>query len=41
MFEVETESGSIFVTSDHYIFTNSGWKMAKDLTEEDEILEMN
>ena len=40
MIEIETDTGEILVTSDHHIFTKSGWKMAKDLTEEDEILEM-
>jgi intein/homing endonuclease len=40
IFEIETESGKIRVTSDHPVFTKRGWVMAKDLTEEDEILGM-
>lgn len=40
IYEIETETGKIKITSDHPIFTKRGWILAKNLMKEDEILEM-
>jgi hypothetical protein len=41
IYEIETDSGKIKITSDHPVFTKRGWVLAKDLIEEDEILEID
>lgn len=38
--EIETETGTIRVTSDHLVYTRRGWISAQDLVETDEILEI-
>lgn len=38
MLKIITQSGEMIVTPDHEIHTTTGWKMAKDLTLEDEII---
>jgi hypothetical protein len=37
LIKIKTKSGFIKVTDDHKIFTDSGWKMAKDITKKDKI----
>jgi len=40
VYEIELESGEIYkVTDNHPLLTNRGWVQAKDLTEQDEILQ--
>jgi hypothetical protein len=40
LIEINTEYGVLEVTEDHQVFTKRGWVLAKDLTEEDYLLEI-
>ncbi|MCJ1767981.1 hypothetical protein MT413_10430 [Staphylococcus epidermidis] len=41
VYEITTESGKkIKATSDHLILTTNGWKMVKELCNEDEIIKI-
>lgn len=41
MLKIKTESGEFIVTYNHKIYTNNGWKLAKDLTLKDRIICIN